>query len=81
MDWPAVDALGERMPMLQGRMLQGQCSCEAWCGWAPGYDENCYQAPHCCACDECIERGVKSPKWWDPNSNYGDRWHADGWAR
>ena len=59
--------------MLQGRMLQGQCSCEAWCGWAPGYDENCYQALHCCACDECIERGVKPPKWWDPNSNYGDR--------
>ena len=56
-----------------GQSMAGQCSCEAWCGWAPGYDENCYQALHCCACDECIERGVKPPKWWDPNSNYGDK--------
>ena len=51
----------------------GECDCSDWCGWAPGFDVNCYQALHCCACDECVARGVKPPKWWDRNNYYGDR--------
>ena len=54
-------------------MAGGQCSCEAWCGWAPGYDENCYQALHCCACDECIERGEPSMRGVPPEeSEWGE---------
>ena len=31
------------------------------------------QGLHCCACDECLERGFEAPKWWDQNNFYKDR--------
>ena len=50
-----------------------QCLCADWCGWAPGFESNCGQGLHCCACDECVAMGVEPPKWWDQNNFYADR--------